>query len=225
MERNPYTLVFGREPLQVIPRVSIVNEVVETFCEEPPSQQVFLITGVRGSGKTVLMTGLFDNIRRLQDEKTLTFLYRAPRLDMKPLNIGIIADNYRKNLDLDDSEALRMAKMTLGYPFAFQVFGYFAWRYGSLSGRAISECKQYLDDYAYEKIWSELSQGGREVVRAIAEASSSRVRDVRKVAQMSTNQFNPYRNRLVKKSIVDGTTYGHVSFALPLFDRYVMEHS
>jgi hypothetical protein len=56
MERNPYTLVFGREPLQVIPRVSIVTEVVETFCEEPPSQQVFLITGVRGSGKTVLMT-------------------------------------------------------------------------------------------------------------------------------------------------------------------------
>ena len=42
---------------------------------------------------------------------------------------------------------------------------------------------------------------------------------------MSTNQFNPYRNRLVKKGIVDGSTYGHVSFALPLFERYVLEHT
>ena len=326
MERNPYTLVFGREPLQVIPRVSTVAEVVETFCEEPPSQQVFLITGVRGSGKTVLMTevskrlasrddwvvvelnperdmlqslaanlssrhnlaklfqsakinlslfgfGLevtgsvpisdievalermlaslrgqgkkllvtvdetastptmrefasaFDNIRRLQDEKTLTFLYRAPRLDMKPLNIGIIADNYRKNLVLEDDEAIRMAKMTLGYPFAFQVFGYFAWRNGSLNERALSECKQYLDDYAYEKIWSELSQGDRDVALAIATAKSSRVRDIREVAGMSTNQFNPYRDRLVKKGVADGSTYGHLRFALPLFDRYVVEHS
>ena len=118
-----------------------------------------------------------------------------------------------------------MAKMTLGYPFAFQVFGYFAWRNGSLNERAIGECKQYLDDYAYEKIWSELSQGDKEVALAIATAKSGRVRDVREVAGMSTNQFNPYRNRLVKKGIVDGSTYGHVRFALPLFDRYVVEHS
>ena len=49
----------------------------------------------------LLMTGLFDNFRRLQDEKTLTLLYRAPRIDMRPLNVGIIADNYRKNLRIE----------------------------------------------------------------------------------------------------------------------------
>lgn len=344
MRKNPYTLVFGREPLQVIPRVSIVTDVVETFCEEPPSQQVYLITGVRGSGKTVLMTeiskqlgsrnewvivelnperdmlhslaanlssrhnlaklfqlakinlslfglglevtgsvpisdievalermltslhnhgkkllvtvdeaastsgmrefasafqilirkdlpifllmtGLFDNVRRLQDEKTLTFLYRAPRIDMRPLNIGVIASNYRKNLGLDGDAALHMARATKGYPFAFQVFGYFAWRHGSWDDRVIDECKQYLDEYVYDKIWSELSNGDKRVAHAIATAQSSKVSDVRQVAGMSTNQFNPYRDRLVKKGIVDGATYGHVSFVLPLFDRYVIEHA
>jgi hypothetical protein len=173
----------------------------------------------------LLMTGLFDNIRKLQDEKTLTFLYRAPRIDMRPLNIGIIAVNYHKNLEVNRGEAQPMAQMTKGYPFAFQVFGYFAWRHGSLGEQALDECKQYLDDYAYEKTWSELSQGDRDVARAIARAASSRVRDVRAVAHMSTNQFNPYRNRLVKKGIVDGSTYGHVSFVLPLFERYVLEHT
>jgi hypothetical protein len=74
----------------------------------------------------LLMTGLYGNIRKLQDEKTLTFLYRAPRIDLRPLNIGIIANNYRRNLGLGGNEALRMARMTKGYSFAFQVFGYFA---------------------------------------------------------------------------------------------------
>ncbi len=44
-------------------------------------------------------------------------------------------------------------------------------------------------------------------------------------ADMSTNQFNPYRDRLVKKGLVDGSTHGYVSFTLPLFERYVVEHS
>lgn len=344
MSRNPYTLVFGREPSQLIPRPATVTEVIDSFREEPPSQQAYLVTGVRGSGKTVLMTevskqlrsrdewvvvglnperdmlqalasklssehalaktfqsasinlsslgfgpevngtvpitdievaldkmmaglqnhgkrvlvtadgvastqhmrefasayqilirkdlpvfllmtGLYGNVRRLQDEKTLTFLYRAPRIETRPLNIGAIADNYRRNLGMGSEGALAMAKLTRGYPFAFQVFGFFAWRHGSFDEDTLSECKQYLDEYAYEKVWSELSEGDRSVARAIALSPSSRVRDVRQLAGMSTNQFNPYRDRLVKKGIVDGRTYGHVSFALPLFERYVMEHS
>lgn len=89
----------------------------------------------------------------------------------------------------------------------------------------MAECKQYLDDCAYEKIWSELSEGNRIVARAIATAPSGRVKDVRQVAGLSTNQFNSYRDRLVKKGVVDGGTYGYVSFALPLFERYVSEHT
>ena len=42
---------------------------------------------------------------------------------------------------------------------------------------------------------------------------------------MGTNQFNPYRDRLVKKGVVDGSTYGHVSLTLPLFGRNVLEHT
>ena len=41
---------------------------------------------------------------------------------------------------------------------------------------------------------------------------------------MSANQFNPYRDRLVKKGVVNGSSYGRVSFTLPLFERYVEEH-
>jgi hypothetical protein len=104
------------------------------------------------------------------------------------------------------------------------VFGYFSWKHGSLDEEALLESKQYLDEYAYDKIWSELSEGDRIVLRAMARAKSSRIRDVRQEASLSTNQFNPYRDRLVKKGVVDGRTYGHVRFSLPLFERYAIEH-
>ncbi len=74
------------------------------------------------------MTGLYDNINDLRNEKNLTFLYRAPRMELLPLNLSNIADNYRKNLNIGDEEAERMAKLTRGYSFAFQVLGYFTWK-------------------------------------------------------------------------------------------------
>lgn len=33
----------------------------------------------------LLMTGLYKNVSKLQDESQLTFLYRCPRIQMKPL--------------------------------------------------------------------------------------------------------------------------------------------
>ena len=81
----------------------------------------------------LLMTGLYENVHTLQNEKSLTFLYRAPKIELKPLNIGIIADNYQINFKIDREKALDMAKMTKGYAFAFQALGYFCWEQGVLS--------------------------------------------------------------------------------------------
>ncbi|MBQ3302153.1 MAG: ATP-binding protein [Eggerthellaceae bacterium] len=317
MKGNPYSLVFGKEPPQMVSRAATISQIVGAFGADDPTQQVFLLTGVRGSGKTVLMTevckrlrsdpgwivvelnperdmlealasklssenqlarifksskinlsffgfglsvgdaapitdievalakmlaslkkhgkrvlvavdeaastpnvrafasafqilvrqdlplfllmtGLFENVRRLQDEKTLTFLYRAPRLETGPLNIGAVADNYRRNFALDYDRALHMAKLTKGYPFAFQVLGYFAWEHGGLGEATLADYKQYLDDYAYEKIWSELSRNDRKLAYGIARADSRKVAQVRELVGWDTNQFNPYRDRLIK---------------------------
>ena len=55
MPHNPYTLTFGKSPEQIIERLSQMNEVISTFRNEPPAQQAYIITGVRGSGKTVFI--------------------------------------------------------------------------------------------------------------------------------------------------------------------------
>ncbi|MBR1759445.1 MAG: ATP-binding protein [Lachnospiraceae bacterium] len=343
MKNNPYTLLFGKEPIELISRPIQKMQIIDAFEAEPASQQIFIITGVRGAGKTVLMTevantlankegwvvvelnperdmlqslasklssenrwaklfqaskinlsffglglevsgeapitdietalskmleslqkhdkkllitvdeavsskemrtfvssfqilvrqnlpvyllmtGLYENINVLQNEKSLTFLYRAPKIELKPLNLGLIADSYAKNIGVSEETSLSMAKLTKGYSFAFQVLGHFAWEERGMNDQVIVYFKQYLDDYVYEKIWSELSKNDQKIAYAIASVKTGRVVDVRNFLGLETNQFNPYRDRLVKRGLVDGSVYGYVIFTLPLFERYVLEH-
>ncbi|MBR5974601.1 MAG: ATP-binding protein [Clostridiales bacterium] len=343
IKTNPFTLDFGREPYEMIPRSVLLTDLVNDFMAENPSSHISIITGVRGSGKTVfmtsvckrfkeekdwvvvelnpdrdllqnlaaklngekplkdlfsaakinlsafgvgvqisgtdpeqdievaltkmlttlkkhnkkvlvaidevsntpsmkvfasayqiflrqelpiflLMTGLFENVRQLQDQKTLTFLYRAPRMALEPLNMGRMADSYARIFELSFSEALEMAKKTKGFSFAFQVLGYFTWKYRKDNERIRAEYKQYLEDFVYEKIWQELSSEDRRVLYGIAKTPSGNVAAIRKFLEMDNNRFTPYRTRLIRKGIVNGNTYGVVRFALPLFENFVLEH-
>ena len=76
----------------------------------------------------LLMTGLYENIKKIQDEDELTFLYRAPRIELTPLNIGGMTEFYKNTLGVSEIEARRLAKETNGYSYAFQVLGYLSWQ-------------------------------------------------------------------------------------------------
>ena len=160
----------------------------------------------------------------MQNEKTLTFLYRAPKMELQPLNIGMIASKYSEIFQLDEDEALQMAKETKGYPFAFQVLGYLTWNNQGNYTEVLPEYRQYLDEYVYEKIWSELSTRDRQIAYAIAQCPSGKVKEVREKLQIENNAFNPYRKRMIKKGILDGSEYGVVKFTLPFFERFVLEN-
>ena len=50
------------------------------------------------------------------------------------------------------------------------------------------------------------------------------MKEVREILQIENNAFNPYRKRLIKKGIIDGSEYGFVRFTLPFFERFVLEN-
>ena len=231
---NPFTLAFGKSPLENIDRPVQKTEIIDAFLATPINQQIYMITGVRGSGKTVLMTdvsrrlkteedwaaielnpetdmlhlfaaklsrveafgelfrkakinlsllglgleldgvtpiaddetaisrmlesvrkkgkrvlvtvdevtnnenvrkfaaafqifiraelpifllmtGLYENVDDLRNEKSLTFLYRAPRIQLQPLNVPAIASRYRGLFNLEEEDSYRMARLTKGY--------------------------------------------------------------------------------------------------------------
>lgn len=337
---NPFTLSFGKEPTNYIAQISQSSRILDEFREENPSNQVFMITGVRGSGKTVLlsylsdrfaeddwivinlnptkdmlvdfaaklyeveklkkefisakieisfmgmgigtseqklpfnvevalekmlaivkkrnkkillavdevsnsnyikvfvssfqiylrqnypvyllMTGLYENIYLLQNDKSLTFLYRAPKINMQPLNLMAICKSYMDIFSIEKNEALLLANYTKGYAFAYQVMGYLYWNNRNLD-KLLPEYDSYLFEYVYEKVWSELSEIDQEILYELVkmEVNAVKVKDLRDRLEMNSNKFNVYRDRLIKKGILISKTYGYVEMALPRFDEYI----
>ncbi|WP_155840024.1 hypothetical protein [Butyrivibrio sp. MC2021] len=55
MERNPFVLNFGKVPNQYISRELIIDEITQEMFDEDGQNNCFMLTGTRGSGKTVTM--------------------------------------------------------------------------------------------------------------------------------------------------------------------------
>ena len=343
--QNPFSISFGTLPTQYISRLTQTTQILDTFRAEVPSNHVYMLTGIRGAGKTVMMTdiseklrkdknwivveisperdmleslaatlyaipelhtlfvkakldfsalglgvsiesaapvtdievavsrmlehitkagkrllvtvdevtnnqnvkvfaaafqiylrrnfsvflimtGLYDNLYNLQNEKTLTFLYRAPKIILDPLNYTAIVSHYKKTFDIDNEKAERMAKLTKGYSFAFQVLGYLMWENkGKEIDDILPEYDQYLDEYIYDKIWAEMSETDKKVVSYLAISEETGVSKIREQLGMTTPQFSVYRDRLKRKGVISTARYGYISLLLPRFDEYVRMHS
>ena len=344
MRSNPFNLTFGKVPPQMIARYSQSGEIMDVFTDDKPSQQVYMITGVRGSGKTVfmssivkaledrddwivaelnssgellkelaaklystnglarqfelagidlsvlgigvsikkaepitdlqtaaermiehldknnkrvliaidevsntqemryfagayqmmvrhglpvflIMTGLYENINKLQNEDNLTFLYRAPKIYLNALNTYRMSEIYEKQLRIGKENATFLAKLTKGYSFAFQVIGYFTYNNKGDYEASVSDIRQYLDEYVYDKIWMELSEKETKILGCLAEGNCMEVKEIKEMLKLKPNEFSVYRDRLIKKGVLDGSKRGRLDFALPFFDEYVREHS
>jgi hypothetical protein len=170
-----------------------------------------------------LATGLYDEIMSLQDVKNLTFLYWSPKIVLAPLNQMAVANAYSRIFKLDQDQSIKMAKLTRGYPFAFQTLGYVCWEQGTceIGGDTLQEYDQLLADASYAKLWSELSELDQRVLSVIAENEGGKVKEFRERLQMNPNLFNQYRRRLKNQGLIDARQYGTISFALPRFAEFV----
>ena len=64
---NPFTISFGMLPQKLISRPAQTNEIIDAFTSDQAPTHTFMITGVRGSGKTVMMTEICNVLRNRKD--------------------------------------------------------------------------------------------------------------------------------------------------------------
>ncbi|MBR5376691.1 MAG: ATP-binding protein, partial [Lachnospiraceae bacterium] len=76
---NPFTITFGKEPNKLVSRYEDTDKIVSTFNSSNAVSQTFLIEGIRGSGKTVLMTTV---AKILAKEKNWVVVNLNPTMDM-----------------------------------------------------------------------------------------------------------------------------------------------
>lgn len=342
MQDNPFTLTFGKQPNTYISRYESVEDIVSTFTADNPRSQTYLISGIRGSGKTVLMTsvanelkksedwvvvnlnsaqpllselamrlsdaagqipdvidngfeislggfgigyngsndrdnvskidklldrlnkkkkrvlitideviadanmrifasqfqifvredypvflimtGLYENIRDIQNDPVLTFLLRAPKIDVGPLGINQIKNAYKTIFSIDEEKAQGMTNLTRGYAFAFQAFGMLCWEYNDqLTEDAILiKLDGMLEDFVYRKIWSKLSDIDKKIIFAMPlDGSKIKVGAICEKTGIKNTTFAKYRERLINKGILFSPEYGYVEITLPRFRTIV----
>ncbi|MCQ2522175.1 MAG: ATP-binding protein [Lachnospiraceae bacterium] len=171
----------------------------------------------------LLMAGLYENVHNLENEETLTFLYRAPKYEMEPLNITLVKMNYKKIFNISDDDAMELALATKGYPFAYQVLGKYVWESDEkkLTEEVIAQYDMALAKYVYDKIWSELSKTDQWYLSLMANRSSMDVSELLEKSKKKKNEFSQYRSRLRDKGILDVSTRGVLRMRLPRFENYV----
>lgn len=130
---NPFTLSFGKKPLQYISRISQTNEIIDNFNAQEPANQIYMLTGVRGTGKTVMMTSIANELKK--DDRWIVVelnpardllqslaakLYSMPemhshfiqaKLDFSILGLGISLENAVPVSDIENAIELMLAEI------------------------------------------------------------------------------------------------------------------
>ena len=187
----------------------------------------------------IIMTGLLSNYREVTNKaefKDCTFLTRAFQVNVEPLDYSQIAVSYLNVFDIDEKEAIRLAKMTKGYAFAYQVLGwlYFEQHFNHKVKNLEFEYTSELIKYCYSKIWSELSDREIEITIALVElnADNQKVKRedvIKKLSNgkpISSASFNIYRERLIGKGIITASMNrdGYYTIELPQFGEFVRQY-
>ncbi|MBR6381978.1 MAG: ATP-binding protein [Lachnospiraceae bacterium] len=342
-ERNPYVISFGKMPKQYIDRTILLDELTETLNADPIENSAFILTGIRGSGKTVTLTdlekrmraeddwiiiglksngeivndllaelyscapfltefidaelnlsgfgigikasgkpsiasadhalrvilkhlqkkkkrvlitidearkteqmltfiqslqiliredlpiflvaaGLYEDIESLEDSEGLTFLTRAEKYEMKPLNLTLISKNYQNVLGVSRETAEAMAALTKGYAFAYQALGKYMWekKEKEITEEVLALFDEVLADKVYDKIWEELTPKDRWYLGYIATKETISAAELLELTKTKHNEWSVPRKRLKEKGIINTEIKGKVSLKLPRFEHYVL---
>lgn len=164
----------------------------------------------------LIMTGLYQNVASFVKEKNLTFLYRAPKIFLKELNLMAISNSYKRIFNLDDKESIKLAKFTRGYAYAYQLLGdiLFTSNDYSLSSENVSKFDETIYERAYSIIYSELTSKEKDILLTSLEDNSNEY-IINKLG-ISKSQLSNYKSVLSKKGIIESDSRS-IIFRLPRF--------
>lgn len=171
----------------------------------------------------LLLTGLYKNISKLETERSLTFLFRAPKIQLSSLSLLAIAQSYESVFHMNEDEALETAKLTKGYALAYQILGDILFRKGKkeITSAVLKEFDKDLAEWSYDIIWSELTIKEKEILTAVAQGFSSNQEIMEKLS-MSKGNLAIYKKQLSQEGLLNVSIRGKLQFSLPRFDRYVI---
>jgi len=121
-------------------------------------------------------------------------------------------------------------RLTKGYPYFLQEWGYQAWNHAAASPitlQVVQEASELvslrLDENFFRVRFDRLTPREKKFLRAMAElgAGPYRTGDVADKLGIKISTLGPLRAGLIKKGMVYSPSYGDMAFTVPLFDEFM----
>jgi hypothetical protein len=122
-------------------------------------------------------------------------------------------------------------RLTQGYPYFIQEWGYQSWNRASTSPIALTVVQaatatviQRLDGNFFRVRFDRLTPGEKKFLRAMAglKPKARRSGDIADTLGVKINSIGPARANLMKKGMIYSPAYGDMAFTVPLFDEFML---
>lgn len=122
-------------------------------------------------------------------------------------------------------------RLTKGYPYFIQEWGYQAWNLtkdSPITKRTVTATTNLvvprLDQNFFRVRFDRLTPSEKNFLRAMAElgAEAQRTGDIAQLLGVKTTSLSPVRASLIKKGMIYSPTHGDMAFTVPLFNEFMI---
>ena len=168
----------------------------------------------------LIMTGLYQNISLLENQKSLTFLYRAPKIYLGELNLLSISNSYKNIFNITDKESVALAKATSGYAYAYQLLGniLFESKKTKIDKEVLERFDELLYANTYNIVYNELTNREKEILKCACENNNNDF--IMSNINITKSQLSSYKKTLSLKGIIKPDK-NKVIFILPRFEVFL----
>jgi hypothetical protein len=134
-------------------------------------------------------------------------------------------------VDFEDEALRKVFRLTHGYPYFLQEWGYQAWNMAVTSPitvqvvqEATPKVVRRLDQNFFRVRFDRLTPGEKNFLRAMAYLgpSNPRTGDIAEALGMTVKGLGPVRAKLIKKGMIYSPAHGEMAFTVPLFDKFMI---
>jgi hypothetical protein len=213
----------------------LVDEVLSTSAEMRELASTYQHLVGEGRNVGIAMAGLPQAISSVLNDDVLTFLNRAYRIELGPLNIASIRQFYYQTLrargkEISPESLLALSEATVGYPFLFQLIGFNLLNYigdetlvtDDVVRMAIADSREALAAAVYAPVLKSLSDNDMNFLYAMSEDEGvSKLADIQSRLKKPNSQIQPYRLRLIAAGVIASPRRGELEFCVPYFKEYL----
>lgn len=134
-------------------------------------------------------------------------------------------------VEFETPAAKEIYRLTQGYPYFLQEWGYQSWNRAAASPITLQVVKdatatviQRLDENFFRVRFDRLTPSEKRFLRAMAElgAGAHRSGDIATALGVAMRSLGPTRAKLIKKGMIFSPAHGTMAFTVPLFDEFML---